>query len=154
MTEGEVCQKAGKNQGNYFAVSSGFSFLPLRGCGGVVSILCNTLSNAGVALFRLRGFFSVSAIGKPSENQTIPVQMIGQDRGKDKSEILSDDPRLEPLLSWLAQFLNYWEDEPMLYDRAAKIILDQILNFLSHMQQPENEQPIRLPEPDTFFHTE
>jgi len=35
----------------------------------------------------------------------------------------------ECIIDWIAKFLNYWEDESMLYRPAAEIIVDQLLNF-------------------------
>jgi len=41
----------------------------------------------------------------------------------------------------------------MLYGPAAEIIVDQIINYLNHMQEPGKIQPNPLPNPETFFHT-
>ncbi len=82
---------------------------------------------------------------------------------KDKPKISPDGPASNPLwkisdkeslIEWVAQFLNYWEDEPMMYGPAAEIIVNQILEFLNHTRQSENEQLIPLPNPETFFCTE
>jgi hypothetical protein len=65
----------------------------------------------------------------------------------------SDRPAIEkePLINWVARFLNYWEDESMGYGPAATIIVRHILNALNLSQDLGQKDPNHLPEPESYF---
>lgn len=53
------------------------------------------------------------------------------------------------LICWVAQFLNYWEDESMLYGKAAKIIVNEIIQTLS--LYAEGKDIDQMPDVASFF---
>jgi len=59
----------------------------------------------------------------------------------------------EPIIEWVAQFLNYWEDERMLYWPAAEIIVNQVVDYLILSEGVEQKGPDQMPDPSSYFHT-
>ncbi len=57
----------------------------------------------------------------------------------------------ESLIDWVARFLNYWEDESMLYRPAATIIVEYILNAQNLSQDLVQKGLSHLPEPESYF---
>jgi len=58
----------------------------------------------------------------------------------------------EPLIEWVAKFLNYWEDEGMLYEPAATLIVEHILKFIeTHYEGRQGDLIKILPEPSSLF---
>ncbi len=117
----------GRGKDHFSGFSSFFFFL--RGWGGVFNIRCRTSSMVRFGSSSLRGFLS---IGKSSGNQKNPSNK-------------------DALLNWVADFLNYWEDEPMLYWQAAEIIVNQILISQNPLQDGQQMERDQMPGPETFF---
>ena len=64
--------------------------------------------------------------------------------------LTSDRPTIDkaPLMSWVSDFLWYWEDNGMQYGDAAEIIVNEILKAL---QGDNNIKIDQMPNPQSFF---
>lgn len=70
---------------------------------------------------------------------------------KDKPKMAIDGPAKESLVAWVSDFLSYWEDAFMTSDKAAEIIVNNILTC--QLGEGQND-PNRLPNPQSFFESQ